>query len=68
MKSLRDDSLPIDVTRDDPVHRPGNLFYLLQFLNLELIIPFLIYHFSSYQRRKTAVRSKQQLLHGREFR
>lgn len=23
MKSLRDDSLPIDVTRDDPVHRQG---------------------------------------------
>lgn len=21
MKSLRDDSLPIDVTRDDPIHR-----------------------------------------------
>jgi len=23
MKNLRDDSLPIDVTRDDPVHRQG---------------------------------------------
>ncbi|XP_011704780.1 PREDICTED: ankyrin-2-like isoform X3 [Wasmannia auropunctata] len=26
MKSLRDDSLPIDVTRDDPVHRQGKKF------------------------------------------
>lgn len=25
MKSLRDDSLPIDVTRDDPIHRQGHL-------------------------------------------
>lgn len=26
MKSLRDDSLPIDVTRDDPIHRQGKIF------------------------------------------
>lgn len=26
MKSLRDDSLPIDVTRDDPVHRQGKKY------------------------------------------
>lgn len=25
MKSLRDDSLPIDVTRDDPIHRQGKI-------------------------------------------
>lgn len=25
MKSLRDDSLPIDVTRDDPAHRHGKV-------------------------------------------
>lgn len=31
MKSLRDDSLPIDVTRDDPVHRPGkNCAFLIK--------------------------------------
>lgn len=34
MKSLRDDSLPIDVTRDDPVHRHGNEFCFRKILNL----------------------------------
>ena len=31
MKSLRDDSLPIDVTRDDPIHRQGKTHRLFVF-------------------------------------
>lgn len=45
MKSLRDDSLPIDVTRDDPVHRQGKFCYSICFKN---VVNFVIVDFVTH--------------------
>lgn len=59
MKSLRDDSLPIDVTRDDPIHRQGKIFSRL-FFSLPLSLHNPLNSFSiSYKRRKERIYTKQ---------